>query len=134
MHLFGPPTPKMICRHSPGDTSCSKYGGRYSAPEPVTPDASKYDVLDAQQVGPHLVMKVKYPNCYRCAFEGVKILVFASTTAMDALKWKRIDPHFRDPKLKGLATDAPSPLARFPGTNEGWSDALDYAKTKRVQA
>lgn len=75
-------------------------------------------------------MKVQYPNCRRCAYEGVKVLVFANTTAMDALKWKRIDPHFRDPKLKGLNTEAPSPLARFPASAEGWADALAYAQGK----
>lgn len=131
MH-FGIPAPKMICRHGPGDRDCSKYGGGSSyTPAPTTPDASKYDVVDAQQVGPHLVMKVQYPNCYRCAFEGVKVLVFANTNAMQALKWKRIDPHFRDPKIKSTATDAPSPIARFPASEEGWADALDYAEKKR---
>lgn len=117
----------MVCRHAPGDRSCTQ---QYPEP-PQTPDASRYEVLDAEQVGNHLVMKLRYPNCARCAYEGIKVLVFLDRTPMDALKWKRIDPHFSDPKLKVTPTDAPSPAARFPGSDHGWSEALRYAGSTR---
>lgn len=104
-----------------------------------TPNPAQYEVVRAEAVGPHLVMQVKYPNCTLCEFEGTKIMVFLHTTAMDALKWKRIDPHFRrDEERSNLArvgwrvqsTSAPSPAARFPGNEQGWADAVDYAKVK----
>ena len=94
----------------------------------TTPDADHYEIVEAEPVGPHLVMKVLYPNCTRCAFEGTKVLVFLKTTTLDALKWKRLDPHFRIDTRP--ARQAPSPAARFPATDEGWKDALAYAKTK----
>lgn len=81
------------------------------------------------RVGRHLVMKVKYPNCSSCAFEGTKILVFLNISELEALKWRKIDPHFRDPRRKST-TEAPSPAARFPGTPEGWADAVAYANSK----
>ncbi len=81
-------------------------------------------------VGPHLVVKVLYPNCELCAYEGRKVLVFLNTSTLDALKWKKIDPHFRPPNPGKSHTEAPSPAARFPDTNEGWVDALTYARGK----
>lgn len=130
MH-FGVPVPKMICRHSPGDRSCTT---QYPPPpEPVlTPDVSKFEIIEAEQVGPHLVLKVKYPNCARCAFEGTKILIYEHCTAMHALKWRRIDPHFRNTQGKQVpASEAPCPLARFPASDAGWADALHYAKLRQ---
>ena len=55
-------------------------------------------------------------------------MVFLDVTELQALKWKKIDPHFRGPKP--LATEAPSPAARFPGSAAGWSDAINYARSK----
>lgn len=128
----------MVCRHSPGDPNCSSSknyrGDDYDRPNyslyGSTPDASKYHIEDVARVGSHLVLKVKYPNCSRCSFEGVKVMVFLNVSEADALRWRQIDPHFRDPKLKSF-TSAPSPAARFPATSEGWSDALAYAQGKR---
>ena len=76
-------------------------------------------------MGAHLVMKVKYPNCALCAYEGQKVMVFLNVTEAQVLKWRRIDPHFR--ATKALPQEAPSPAARFPASQEGWRDALDYA-------
>jgi hypothetical protein len=120
----------MTCRHAPGDRSCTQQFPTRPEP-PQTPDASLYEVLDVDQVNNHLVMRLRYPNCARCDYEGVKVLVFLDTTAMVALKWKRIDPHFRDPKVKRLPTEAPGPAARFPGSDQGWSEALRYAGSTR---
>lgn len=138
----------MICRHSANDPSCSKNGGGYAAERSAydaerirklekqladsSPDASNYEVEKVEMVGPHIVMQVKYPNCAKCAFEGMKVMVFFNIQAIDVLRWKRIDPHFRGPEKK-RATDAPSPAARFPATPEGWNDAVDYARRKSAK-
>jgi len=117
----------MTCRHAPGDRSCTNQFPPPPEPPPPTPDASQYEILDAAQVDRHLVLKVKYPNCARCAYEGVKVLVFYGMTPLDALIWKRINPHFRDPQIKPMRGEAPSPFARFPGSDNGWEEALWYA-------
>jgi len=129
----------MVCRHSADDPNCSshrnyivdpyKYPSSLSSETPETPDSSKYTIEDAKRIGAHLVLKVKYPNCFNCSYEGNKIMVFLNVTEIDVLKWKKIDPHFRDPKRKAV-NEAPSPAARFPGSPEGWSDALAYAQGK----
>ena len=122
----------MTCRHSPGDPNCSK-NRVYSPPAPATPDAGKFKILDAQDVNGHLVMKVEYPNCRKCSYEGVKIMVFVHCTALDALRWTMIDPHFREPSTSDVAHRAPSPAARFPASEEGWNDALCYARDWQTQ-
>lgn len=123
----------MVCRHGPGDRDCSKNGGGYRSdyPTPTTPDASRYEVVEAQHVPEtnRLVLKVKYPNCANCAYEGTKVLVYENVSPLDALKWKKIDPHFADPKRHSFAyvPEAPSPIARFPASTEGWRAALWFA-------
>lgn len=132
----------MICRHAPNDINCSShkdYTDPYPTPKHVsptlsysveTPDSKNYSIELVERVGPHLVLKVKYPNCRNCSYEGNKIMVFLNVTELQALKWKEIDPHFRDPKLFVGATQAPSPSARFPGSSDGWIDAVSYARGK----
>lgn len=127
----------MTCRHAAGDRSCSSHpdhpdnpvNRRYEEIISKTPDADKYQIIEALRVGTHLVLKVKYPNCFLCVFEGTKILVFLNVSEIQALMWRRIDPHFRNDKSL-ISTQAPSPSARFPATSEGWSDAIAYAKSK----
>lgn len=117
----------MTCRHGPGDPDCTSRPKR--APKVVkTPDSKNYTIDDVQRVGSHLVMKVNYPNCSACAYEGTKVMVFLDVSEADVLRWKEIDPHFRE--VKPSRTMAPSPAARFPSTGEGWCDAIAYAKTK----
>lgn len=119
----------MTCRHSAGDPNCgSNNPYKYSSPEPKTPDSTKYDVIDVHENGGYLILKVKYPNCYSCAFEGTKVIVFEKTTTLNALKWKKIDPHFRDPKYKVTEKEAPSPIARFPGNDTGWTNAKAFVR------
>lgn len=97
----------------------------------MTPDSSNYEVIEAEQVGKNLVLKVRYPNCTKCSYEGNKILVFLGISPMQALRWKKIDPHFREPnKADSLSTEAPGPSARFPASQEGWNDAIAYAEDK----
>ena len=123
----------MTCHHRAGDPNCSstrqaEERGYERGRKSSTPDAENFEIEEAEQVGHHLVLKVKYPNCEKCSYEGHKVMVFLRTTAADALKWKRIDPHFRDGK--SAAKTAPGPAARFPASPEGWQDALTYARLK----
>lgn len=97
-------------------------------PDPVTPDAENFRVLEAVEVGTNLVLKVEYPSCANCSFEGVKVMVYRGCKAIQAIRWTRIDPHFGDPDAKRADTDAPSPDARFPASSTGWQDALLFAK------
>lgn len=89
-----------------------------------------FQIMDVVEVSGNLVLKVRYPSCRDCAFDGDKVLVFKSATAIKALKWIRIDPHFRNPKKELFDNEAPAPTARFPPTSEGWSDAIAYAHGK----
>lgn len=97
----------------------------------ATPDAERFEVVDMERVDRHVVLKVLYPNCQKCSYEGLKILVFLNVTEKDVVRWRRIDPHFRDPKVKLTIREAPSPAARFPATTEGWSDAIEFAQRKK---
>ncbi len=121
----------MTCHHSPGDPNCSSnqrivYVDKIDTSK--TPDAEHYEIVDVEAIGAYLAIKVKYPNCNKCAYEGTKVLV-VKATMKDALKWRRIDPHFRDNNVAMLLSNnsAPSPEARFPASEKGWQDALDYA-------
>jgi hypothetical protein len=59
------------------------------------------------------------------------VMVFLNVSALSALKWKKIDPHFRaNTGVNVVASNAPSPSARFPGSKEGWEDAVVYANRK----
>lgn len=95
----------------------------------ASPDATRYEVIEVEPVGTSLVLKVRYSSCERCSFEGDKIMVFENTSTIDALKWKKIDPHFSDPNEKRNFNEAPSPVARFPANTNGWDHAIKFAKT-----
>lgn len=139
----------MTCRHAPGDSNCS------SSPEnmrrqaelthahvketlqrriteletqlsQVSPDNTKYEILDSYRSGPNLVLKVQYPSCSKCSYEGIKILVFMNVTESEVLRWKKIDPHFRENTSPRLSNEAPSPAARFPASEGGWQEAIRY--------
>ncbi len=58
-------------------------------------------------------------------------MVFLNVTEASALRWREINPHFRDPAVTSpVANVAPSPAARFPASEKGWQDAINYAKSK----
>lgn len=134
----------MTCRHDKDDENCSSHRNyippvpvepvwkpTYVTVPPLTPDAKNYVVERALQVDKHLILRVKYPNCAACAFEGSKVMVFLNVAVIDALLWREIDPHFRDTaKSSRMPREAPSPAARFPATHNGWQDAIDYARSK----
>ena len=142
----------MSCRHNSDsfgfktDPACSSYRSvkeRRDAVEKyldkliigngikIEPDNSKYEIIRAQEVGEYLLLRVKYDSCNKCAGEAEKIMVFKATT-LEALRWRVIDPHFRDARSNANAKSgppslAPSPLARFFPDDDGWSEAVDYA-------
>lgn len=76
------------------------------------------------------VLLIQYPDCDNCKFEGKKVMVFLGISELEAMRWKEIDPHFRDEDSERLPTSAPPPAARFPANDQGWRDALGYAKQK----
>lgn len=121
----------MVCRHKANDPECSSHWShQYNVPVPATPDSSKFKIKDAKEVNGHLVLKVLYPNCSKCSYEGMKVMVFLKTTLLEAIKWEILDPHFGDPNRKRTETLSPSPVARFPASAEGWTDAIAYANGK----
>src|SRR5207253_294350 len=103
-----------ICRHAPGDTSCSSHPDnvesrrreyeneerereekaerkrrteiedqilkRVRDTNASTPDADKFEILAMERVGKHVIFKVQYPNCIKCSYEGIKILVYLNVT------------------------------------------------------
>lgn len=126
----------MTCRHAKGAPNCTE---QYPPPRSTrarkdpspTPNATDYRIEYIERVGPHVVLKVKYPNCAACSFDGNKVMVFLNVSEVQLVRWRAIDPHFRDPKKSVVgAAEAPPPAARFPASVEGWDDALAYARSK----
>lgn len=93
---------------------------------------STYTIERVVRISNHLVLQVRYPNCEHRAYEGLKTMVFLNVTETQALKWRSIDPHFREMPEKLPDTEAPPPAARFPGTEAGFVDALSYARGKHL--
>ena len=88
----------MTCRHQAGDRSCSNHpdnirkaaetaaaeSNRAAAKsalrkakkqqrDALTPDANNYEVQEFHRVGKHVVIRVLYPNCTLCAYDGNKV-------------------------------------------------------------
>jgi len=123
----------MTCKHQDDDPTCSSYQAkieraqRFLAKVCPTPDSENFEIDDALEVSGHLVLRVMYPNCKNCAYEGNKVMVFLNCGTKEALRWREIDPHFRDPSIVLSAKQAPPPAARFPASPAGWADAIAYA-------
>lgn len=119
----------MICRHGPRDPDCSSNGGgcysRSSASIPPSPKVDDFEILDIFRHGALMALKVRYPSCKSCHYEGTKILVVPAAGEVTIHQWKKIDPHFRDP-AKTARNACPSPVARFPGSKEGWENAKKF--------
>ena len=135
----------MTCKHGANDPECTSHPnhkefvavkrqmGSRTPIEPTTPDSKKFLIEEAVETNGHLILKVRYPNCAKCSYEGVKVLVFAGSTVKDALFWKTIDPHFREPtKVPGPRDIAPGPCARFPASAKGWAAALAFAGLRTI--
>lgn len=143
----------MTCRHGPNDPNCSSHPSNPHNPANIrakreaearqqevaraeaqianllarTPNPEQYDVIEAEEVGNHLVLMVKYSSCQACSFDARKVMVFANTNLKQAIKWTRIDPHFSERKDASV-NEAPSPVARFPADAAGWKNALRFAE------
>ena len=136
----------MTCRHVDGDPDCSSYPRwlkkqeREAAADRVeevekqiedllarTPNPDVYEIFDVQEVGTLLVAVVEYTSCKNCSLDAKKVMVFENTSLKNVVFWKRIDPHFSETNAKDH-TCAPPPRARFPATDQGWQDALDFAQ------
>lgn len=107
----------------------SSYQELYKELEALKADTSSYTIQDVAETNDYLVLKILYTHPDGkaqpgCTFSGVKILVFEGVSAIDALKWRTIDPHFRE-KASG-SNAAPSPIARFPGNDKGWEHAIAF--------
>lgn len=125
----------MTCRHGPGDLNCSanahvlkRMTEAYNAEQAGVNNASNYSIVDAKRIEDHLILKVRYPSCKNCSFEGDKVMVFLNVSEIDSMRWKKTDPHFRE--SSNIPEEAPSPAARFPPTKEGWADAENYVHGK----
>lgn len=117
-----------ICRHGPGDPNCSSnrrteyvYVDKPSK-EPKTPDSKKFKLIDIKEINGNLVVKLLYPNCSKCSYEGNKVLVYLNKTIKDFVFWSTIDPHFRENKFFPQSTEAPGPDARFPASKVSYAE------------
>lgn len=90
-------------------------------PKPPNPNPKNFEVKSisvAKRKRSIVVLEVHYPGC--TTFEGNKILVFEGDLK-NFVALKELDPHFTE--TNGL-------IARFPATDAGLRDALDYADIK----
>ena len=83
------------------------------------PDPYNFRVLEAEQQGSYIILKVNYPDCKN--YEGDKILVYKAALK-EILNQKNLDPHFTDNE-KVL-----SPIARFTPNADGWRNAVKFVK------
>lgn len=96
----------------------------------LTPDSSKWELVDFLESGSYFIAKVKFQSCEHAGYEGNKVLVFKATTK-EAILWRRMDPHFKEvPKQALSKTEAPVPIARFPASLQGWEDAKVFVRYK----
>lgn len=96
----------------------------------LTPDSSKWELVDFLESGSYFIAKVKFQTCEHAGFGGQKVLVFKATTK-EAILWRRMDPHFKEvPKQALSKTEAPVPIARFPASLQGWEDAKVFVRYK----
>lgn len=93
-----------------------------------TPDPSNWQLVDAQEIKPFTVLKLKYNVKLH---DGVKILVYRAPF-VDLVKQRLLDPHFGGEATTGHKV-AHYPIARFAPTDEGWQDAIAFAAQKSRQ-
>lgn len=129
----------MSCRHQDGDPACTtknpdemrKMARAMSArwdPPSQSPDADEFDIIRIEEFASYLIAEVVYPSCAKCSYEGHKLIVWKNQNMRDAVRWKKVDPHFRPEEKLPDPKQAPPPLARFPATPEGWVHAKLFAQ------
>ena len=119
----------MTCRHAYDDPKCSDYASNIRRAQDLLKKAGKldefsdFDIQDVARYGPHLVLKVVYPE------KPSAILVFLNVTEAQVIRWRKIVPSFQVP-----ASDdprfAPGVSAMFAPTDEGWNEATAYAQAR----
>jgi len=97
----------------------------------LTPDPTKWELVDFLESGSYFIAKVKFQTCEHAGYGGHKVLVFKATTK-EAILWRRMDPHFVEKQNTPLGAKniAPVPIARFPASAEGWQDACAFVRVK----
>ena len=99
----------------------------------LTPDHMKWEMIRVEELGfgddiRHIIAEVKFTTCEHAGYGGRKILVFRASLK-EAILWRHMDPHFRDPNDKSIiraSNKAPIPIARFPASDSGWEDAKAF--------
>ena len=86
---------------------------------PPMPNPVNFFCTKTKVVGKLVVAMVTYPDCP--SFKGNKVLVYETSKATFKQR-KKLDPHFLE---NGF-----SPIARFPGTKEGFDDGVLFAVSK----
>lgn len=100
----------------------------------LTPDPTKWELVDFLENGSYFIAKVKFQTCEHAGYGGHKVLVFKATTK-EAILWRRLNPHFREIPKQGYVqakNEAPIPIARFPASAEGWEDAKVFVRMKNT--
>jgi len=98
---------------------CSSIMTPSKTPVPCSPDPSNFQILEAEQVGNHVVTRIHYMGCTN--YEGSKIMLYINTTVGELKSKLTIDPHFNETGF--------SPFARFEPTNLGWDAAVALAQS-----
>lgn len=98
-------------------------------------DNTNFEILDYYpkniEKPSFLMVTVKYNSCPNCSFEGVKILLYRGAIITDLLRWRNIDPHFRN-VLPKTPAEAPGPVARFAANESGLAKSIvDHYNTSR---
>ena len=96
------------------------------------PDNTDFEIVEYSEDGPWMALKVRFPSCDSCSFEGIKVLVYYGVKPIDVMRWKKIDPHFREPSTVIANFEAPPPRARFPADSVGWDTACNYGRMKKL--
>ena len=91
--------------------------------DPRNPDPKKFNILHHVKEGKYVLLLVEYPGC--TTFEGKKLLVFRDLGLRKLLALTELDPHFCDDPSH------PSPVARFRPDDQGWADAVAFARSSR---
>jgi len=89
-------------------------------PTSPNPHPFRHRVKQTQRVGDYTVALINYVDCI--THKGDKICVFKGAVPPSS---KGIDPHFLEEKN--------SPIARFPGNDEGWDNAMLFIESKDTQ-
>ena len=76
------------------------------------PDPKNWKIVQAQQYGKYLLVKINYPDCTN--YEGNKILLYEETAVAHLILQRLVDPHFSNNAI------FKSPIARFEPTEKGW--------------